>query len=214
MRHAMAALVIGVLAGCVSHHTVPHEPEGMYRVDAFFAEVDAAQYQQLDLIWEMDTADPVSGLSSRYSTDLLEVLLSSKLNQVDTFPVIILDPGQTRRIDMQRPVTYPISFNEDGSVMEEETLGVGQLIEASIDLEEDGTLVISFLMERRILEYWLSYRLGTINRKARKPVFSSRTLRGAAGVTLDQWLISGGIIRTREDGTSTHFLSAIRVQEN
>ncbi len=57
MREALIVLVLGaVTSGCATFRSARHESEGMYRVEAFFAEVDERQFQQLDLSWEADPA--------------------------------------------------------------------------------------------------------------------------------------------------------------
>ncbi len=216
MRDAMTAMMLGVLAtACATYHTAPHGREGAYMVEAFFADVEETHFQELDLSWETDSGGSISSLSSRQSKDVLDAIFASKRNRVVMFPVVYIDPGQSGRIDMQRPVTYPAAFNDDGSVKEEETRGVGQLIEVSIQTKEDGTLHLSYRIEETALVSWISHTVGTENCKVDQPVFSSRAIGSRILVdTLGQWNLTGGFIRTREDGARTHVLSGIRVQEN
>ena len=216
MREALIALAIGaLLAGCSTFRSVRHEGEGMYRVEAFFAEVEESHLQQLDLPWGLDQNGRVSSISSRSSEDMFNILISSERNRVDVFPFICLDPGQSRLVDMQRPLSYPIEFDDDGSTIQEGISGIGKLIEASIESEDDGTLILTIRFEETALKYWTDYTIGTENRTVRQPVISARAI-GPSVLTVHpgQWVLMRGLIRAGEDGSRRQLIAGIRVEEN
>ncbi len=119
MREALIIVLIGTLTtGCTTFRSARHGGEGMYRVEAFFAEVDEVLFHQHGL-WEVDQNGPTSSILGSQSEEFVSVIMSSKQYELDMLPVINVDPGKKRLIDMQHPVTYPTAFNNDGSVKEE-----------------------------------------------------------------------------------------------
>ena len=215
MRNALIILILGALVvGCTTSRSAHHGDDGVYRVEAFMAEVDDMLFHQLDL-WEVKQNGPVSSILGFPSEDIVSVILSSKQYELDMFPVINIDPGAKRLIDMQHPITYPTAFNDDGSVKEENTRGVGRLIEVSIHSDENGGLILSYRIENTALVSWISETVGTDSRIVERPLFSSRAVASNMALeALGQWCVVGGLFRKRGDGTQGHLLVGIRVMEN
>lgn len=205
-------------SGCLSTQSANNERVEKYKVEAFFAEIDELTFRKLQLPGEFYRGDgfPSWDLSenSPYSHELLKDLMMSKQNKVKLFPVINLDIGDEKHINLQSPMNFPASYDANGEVTGEEVRGVGKSFKVSLDNKPDGNLILAYHIENVDFVSTITYFVGPENREVLQPVFSSRSINSKMLVVPGRWRLVGGLTKIQVDENISYMIAGIRVSEN
>ncbi len=200
----------------IGHSTMgmANEPQPeRYIVQAFMAEISEAQMNALNLQWHIDS----SRMMARLDVDnLVSLLESDNQNAVSTFPLLHIDVGERRSIDLQTPVSFPVSYNEQGEATEYESRGVGKLIDIHLKYVTNGMVRLAYVIEDVKEPTWYPYRISD-SVTVMQPVFSMRSIRSDTTeslIPLNTWSIIGGLNRHLEDGTVLRQIAGVIVSDH
>jgi len=204
-------LLFVLIAGCTTHNHLSHNADKTYAVHAVFLEIPAAQLNELNLSWMLNSSKLVSQIES---DDIMAGLCSSRHTRATHFPVVYLNDGEREKIDEQCPVRYATAYDDNGRPTDYDTRGVGRMIEAGLESISNGMVQLSYQIEDIGNPSWVTYDIGTPARRIKQPVFSARSIPLSSVVLpLNSWLFMGGMIRTLDDGTDVNLITAIQVEE-
>lgn len=147
--------------------------------------------------------------------DAMEKLFSFPQARTTEFPVVYVNAGERKKIDMQSPVKYPTAYDKDGQPTDYATSGVGRLIEIDLKSVTNGMAKFSYHIEDVDDPVWTSFKLGPSSRKIKQPIFHTRSISSSSDITLplNSWVIMGGLITESKDGTKRNMIMVIQMQE-
>jgi len=118
----------------------------------------------------------------------LETILQSRQNEVTRMPTAYLNPGEKIEINQQKPITFAISFDQDGGVKEETTIGVGKRLEVAID--EEPPHQVSIYVEDMEITDWRRTTT-TQNKTYRLPKTRKRSMGTNITPQIGTWQLMG-----------------------
>jgi len=122
----------------------------------------------------------------------LEDILKRRDSKVTRLPTVHLLPGDTVEIDEQKPYTYPISFNPDGTAKENKTVAIGQLIRITLHETPDMKirLKMGVFLEDAVVTGWRNIP-APLDKSYRYPTIRRRNIGSDISPQLSTWHILG-----------------------
>lgn len=210
---ALATLCLLALGmGCKTPGSSGVEAGKAYAVHAVFIDVSTAQLKDMNLLWLIEPSRTANAAGSENS---IEKLRASRQAKTTEFPMVYLNTGERRKIDSQKPVKYSTAHTMDGKPTGYTTRGVGRLIEIDLKSVTNDIAKLSCHIEDVDDPTWKSfeYNVGTTSRKMKLPTFHVRSIDSDLALKLNNWMIAGGLVAPKEDGSKLNTIICIQVLE-
>jgi len=204
MKYLFAGGLLAVAAttllcgGCRTPPPAPLMTDKAYIVHAVIAEVAEADLQRMDLVWTLDGSRRVTMMEAE---TLLRTLFSSRRAHVVEFPLLPLNAEEQDRVDLRQPFSFIGSYDVDGEPVKHTLPAVGTLIEVSLEAVKDDVAPLTFTLEHVAISSWMDVEMGEHARPLSFPVLDVQNASTSVELTVNHYLVSGGMLRTREGVT-------------
>ena len=192
MKRILSLAALAVISGC---STIPSNPEPhpeKYTFQVIGIEIPAAE------------ADLLSG-------DVDQILECPDAD-ITEYPVVVAGAGDSATNDQTTAVAFPVDYNiVDGKAVAQENIQkLGHLVAVTIDEIKDGVIRYQLKLHDQQLKGYDEYNLED-GIAVKMPYFETRGINTRLQQTPDAWVVMGGLVDERSDGTKLTQIIGVRI---